>query len=89
MPCIKPEDDMNPNDELVRIGRGIMLMYARLNIPLKDAETGENINTQHFTTNMEIANTIFRSSFLSNFTTEERSIFIRFARNGNRRFNNN
>ncbi len=88
MPCIKPEDDLKPDDDLVRIGRGISIMYERVNIPLRDAETGEDIRPQHFRTNREMANIIFSSSFLSAFDEEERASFTRLTRNMNRNSNN-
>ncbi len=83
IPCIKHEDDITSNDGLVRIGRGIVATYQSLNIPLKDAETGEDIRPEFFTTNCEMANTIFVSSFLQSFNQESRNIFLRLARNGN------
>ncbi len=81
IPCIKPEDDVKENSPSVKFGKRIINMYNRIGTPLCDAETGEAIRPEFFTTNLEFANVPYQTEFLSNIDLEARTLFIRRVRN--------
>ncbi len=81
MPCIKPEDDISPTSLSVQFGQDVGQLYADLEMPLLDIETGEDIRPQFFTTYREIANVTYQTGILSRIDPRTRDAFIRRVRN--------
>ncbi len=82
-PCIKREEDINSSDLAVQLGRDTIAVNIERGLPIKDAETGEDIRPQFFTTNREIANIVYQSDTLSRLDPMSRYFFTRMLRNGN------
>ncbi len=89
MPCVKEEDDINPDSLSVKFGQDVIYMHNQLRMPLRDTETGEIIRPEFFTSYGEIANVTYQTGFLSSIDSETRNAFIRRVRNVDRNYNRN